>query len=49
MTRQEIIKKLEEIREIIAWEDLGLTDYVRERAYLDIIHAIETIEENEEE
>lgn len=49
MTRKEIIKKLEEIKEIIAWENLGLTDYARECAYMDIIHAIEKIEENEEE
>lgn len=49
MTRQEIIKKLEEIKEIIAWEDLGLTDSARECAYIGIIHTIEKIEENEEE
>lgn len=49
MTRQEMIKKLEEIKELIAWEDLGLTDYARERSYMDIVSAIEKIEENEEE
>lgn len=49
MTRQEIIKKLKEIKEIIAWENLGLTDYARECAFIGIIHIIEKIEENEEE
>lgn len=48
MTRQEVIKKLEKIKEIIAWEDLGLTSYARERAYVDIVSTIEVLEENEE-
>ena len=47
MTRQEVIKKLEEIKESIAWEDLGLTSYARENAYVDIISAIEVLKENE--
>lgn len=46
MTRQEVIKKLEEIKELIAWEDLGLTDYARERSYMDIVDAIDEIIQN---
>lgn len=48
ITRQELIRKLEVIKELIEWEDLGLTDYARERAYIDIVDAIEKIEDNEE-
>ena len=48
MTRQELIRKLEVIKELIECEDLGLTDYARERSYIDIVDAIEKIEENEE-
>lgn len=49
MTRQEIIKKLKEVKESISFFDLGLTDYARERAYMCIVEAIVKIEENEEE
>ena len=48
MRTQEVIKKLEELKEIIAWEDLGLTDYAREQAYIDIESAICHIKENED-
>ena len=47
MRRQEVVKKLKEIKEIMAWEDLGLTDYAREHAYIDIEDAIEQLEKNE--
>lgn len=49
MTRQEMIKQLEEIKEAIAWDiDCELTDYAREKAYIAIGSAIEFIAENEE-
>lgn len=49
MTRQEMIKKLEEIKEEIAWDSGGeLTDHAREKAYICIEQAIEFISENEE-
>lgn len=49
MTRQKIIKKLEEIKEKIDWDsDDELTDYARERAYVCIQQAIEFLSENEE-
>lgn len=49
MTRQEMIKKLEEIKEAIAWDSNGeLTDYARYKAYITIDSAIEFITENEE-
>jgi len=49
MTKQEMIKKLEEIKEAIAWDSDGeLTDYAREKAYIAIDSAIEFITENEE-
>lgn len=49
MTRQEMIKKLEEIKEAIAWDiNCELTDYARERAYVDISDAIEHLQENYE-
>ncbi len=49
MTRQEIIKKLEEIKEAIAWDiDCELTEYAQEKAYFAIDGAIEFIAENEE-
>ena len=48
MTRQEMIKKLEEIKEEIAWDSDGeLTDYAQENAYICIAQAIEYISENE--
>ena len=50
MTRQEIIKKLEEIKEEIAWDiDCELTDYAQEKAYIAIDSAIEFITENEKD
>ena len=49
MTRQEIIKKLEDIKEEVASDSDGeLTDYARERAYVCIQQAIEFLSENEE-
>ena len=49
MTRQEMIKKLEEIKEEIAWDSDGeLTDYAQENSYICIAQAIEYINENEE-
>lgn len=49
MTRQKMIKKLEEIKEKIDWDsDDELTDYARERAYVCIQQAIEFLSENEE-
>ena len=49
MTRQEMIKKLEEIKEEVAWDSDGeLTDYAREKAYVAINGAIEYLQENEE-
>lgn len=49
MTRQEMIKKLEEIKEAIAWDiDCALTEYAQEKAYIAIDSAIEFIAENEE-
>lgn len=49
MTRQEMIKKLEEIKEELAWNSDGeLTDYARERAWVDISGAIEHLQENYE-
>lgn len=47
MTRQEMIKKLEEIKEEIAWDSDGeLTDYAQEKAYIAINGAIEYLQEN---
>ena len=49
MTRQEMIKKLEEIKEAIAWDiNCELTDYARDEAYIAIDSAIEFLVENEE-
>lgn len=49
MTRQEMIKKLEELKEEIAWDiNCELTDYARDKAYIAIDSAIEFISENEE-
>lgn len=49
MTRQEMIKKLEEIKEAIVWDSNGeLTDYARDKAYITIDSVIEFISENEE-
>lgn len=50
MTRQKMIKKLEEIKEAIAWDiNCELTDYARDKAYIAIDSAIEFINENEEQ
>ena len=47
MTRQEMIKKLEEIKEEIAWDiNCELTDYAQEKAYIAIDSAIEVLQEN---
>ena len=48
MTREELIRALNEIREEIACCDETVTDYARERAYVDVVAAIEVLEENEE-
>lgn len=49
MTRQKMIKKLEEIKEKVDWDsDDELTDYARERAYVCVQQAIEFLSENEE-
>ena len=49
MTRQEMIKKLEEIKEEVDWDsDNELTDYARKRAYVCIQQTIEFLSENEE-
>ena len=49
MTRQEMIKKLEEIKEEIEWDNDGeLTYYAQENAYICNAQAIEYISENEE-
>ena len=50
MTRQEMINKLEEIKEEVAWDSDGeLTDHAREKAFICIAQAIEFINENEEQ
>lgn len=47
MTRQEMIKKLEEIKEEVAWDSDGeLTDCARDKAYIAIASAIEVLQEN---
>lgn len=49
MTRDELIKKLEELDEAIVWNDgLELTDYAREKAHINILDTINIIKENEE-
>ena len=47
MTREELIRALNEIREEIACCDETVTDYAREHAYVDRVSAIEMLEENE--
>jgi hypothetical protein len=50
MTRREILNRLDEIREEIAWTSSEeLTDYAREKAYMCIVSAIDYITENDEE
>lgn len=47
MTRQEMIKKLEEIKEEVAWDsDCELTEYAQKKAYIAIDSAIEHLQEN---
>ena len=47
MTRQEMIKRLEEIKDEIAWDSDGeLTDYARDKSYIAIDSAIEVLQEN---
>lgn len=49
MTRQKMIKNLEEIKEEVAWDSNGeLTDWARERACVCIQQAIEYLYENYE-
>lgn len=49
MTRFDLIKKLEEIREqIVLDSDKTITDYAREQAYICVEQAIEFLKENEE-
>ena len=48
MTRQAMIKKLEEIKEEVALDSDGeLTDYARDKAYIAIDGAIEVLQEND--
>ena len=47
MTREELIRALDKIREEIACCDESVTDYARENAYVDVVSAIEMLEENE--
>lgn len=50
MTRREMIKKLEAIKEEIARDiNCELTDYAQEKAYICIDQAIEYISENEKQ
>ena len=50
MTRYEMLKTLEEIKEEVARDSDGeLTDHAREKAYICIAQAIEYINENEEQ
>lgn len=46
MTRQELIEALDKIREEIACCDESVTNYARENAYLDIVSAVDVLEEN---
>ena len=48
MTRQEMIKKLEEFKEEVAWEKSELTDYTRERVFVALADIIENLIENED-
>ena len=47
MTREELIEVLNKIREEIACCDESVTDYAREHAYVDVVSAIDVLEENE--
>lgn len=49
MTRQEMIKKIEEIKDAVAWDMRGeLTDYTRERVFVALDDIIEKLIENED-
>jgi hypothetical protein len=50
MTRKEIIKKVEEIKELLLTEveTDELTDYAREHAYYSLCGAVDYLKENEE-
>lgn len=50
MTRKDFIKKLEELKEELAWDfdSNDMTDKAREEAYMCIVAAIDYISENEE-
>lgn len=50
MTRQEAIKKIEEIQRLLQEEveTDELTDYAREQAYFCLVGAVQYLEENEE-
>lgn len=47
MTRFDIISKLEELMEEISWNS-DLTEYARDKAYVDVMDAIEILKENED-
>lgn len=52
MKKKELLKQLEEIREIIAWndiEDCNLTDATREKVMIGIDDIVEKINENYED
>lgn len=52
MKMEELLKQLEEIREIIAWndiEDCNLTDATREKVMIGIDDIVEKINENNED
>lgn len=50
MTRQEMIKKLEEIHDALMWESNDeLTDYARKWTYIHVDQTIERLQENCEE
>lgn len=48
MTRSELLKHLEETKEMIAETDTTITDYAREKAYICVAAAIDYIQENED-
>lgn len=49
MTRQEMIKKLEEIHDALIWESNDeLTDHTKKWAYIFVDQALECLQKNEE-
>ena len=47
MTIREIIEKIEELKEMLAWEKIdNLTGFARERAYIALVSASDTLQEN---